>query len=145
MSLLPTSCLESISLAASRHGNVTDDTLPLLCHPHVRRLVLVGSFTDEGLAEALYPAQAVCRRPSFSWEDDDVGGADGEAEPDEAFMNFRGCLELERLVLSSPCLTPSFLTDLAVRVPTIKSLALFGCFDTCFLSQQASGTSGNPC
>ncbi len=48
--LLPNDCLERISLAASEEGAVDDAALPLLCQPSVRRLVLVGRFTEQGLA-----------------------------------------------------------------------------------------------
>lgn len=48
--LLPNDCLERISLAASEEGAVDDAGLALLCSPSVTRLVLVGSFTEEGLA-----------------------------------------------------------------------------------------------
>lgn len=48
--LLPNDCLERISLAASEEGAVDDAGLALLCQPSVTRLVLVGNFTEAGLA-----------------------------------------------------------------------------------------------
>ena len=51
--LLPVECLEQIALAASELGLVDDDALVLLCQPSSTRLVLVGSFTERGLARSV--------------------------------------------------------------------------------------------
>jgi hypothetical protein len=68
MGMLPFPLLERISLSASLHHNVSDATLPLLCHPHVRRLVLVGDFSDRGLSDALCPRLAAVGDGEVSWE-----------------------------------------------------------------------------
>jgi hypothetical protein len=68
MGMLPFPLLERISLSASLHHNVSDATLPLLCHPHVRRLVLVGDFSDRGLSDALCPRLAAVGDGDVSWE-----------------------------------------------------------------------------
>jgi hypothetical protein len=48
--LMPPSCLEAVSLAASRARQVTEQALPLLCQPGASRLYLVGPFGDKALA-----------------------------------------------------------------------------------------------
>ena len=49
MSLLPVSVLERLAWLASRERTITDHNLSFLCHPNIKRLVLIGDYTDEGL------------------------------------------------------------------------------------------------
>lgn len=159
MGMLPFPLLERISLSASLHHNVSDATLPLLCHPHVRRLVLVGNFSDRGLSDALCPRLAAVGDGDVSWEVRTRLCSQESAAvmpftdqkfshrcvcllsllstltQDESCLSFTGCLDLEALVLSSPQLTPDVFRELACRVPSVKALKLSGCFDRRFLSQ----------
>lgn len=50
MSLLPVRVVERIAWLASREHTITDENLPFLCHPTIERLVLIGDYTDHGLA-----------------------------------------------------------------------------------------------
>lgn len=115
-SLLPPMCLARISLAASLAQAVTDAALPLLCQPSALCLALVGNYTDEGLVKALSPRLGNAFA-QFSWEC-------ARVEP-----RLEGCVALESLYLSSPCLTPSCLGEVGGRLSTVKSLTLSRCFN----------------
>lgn len=60
-SLLPQECLERIALASSEEGLVDDGALTLLCQPSAKRLVLVGTFTEKGMA------RSVCLLVRWQW------------------------------------------------------------------------------
>jgi len=115
-SLLPSECLARISLAASLSHAVTDASLPLLCQPSALRLVLVGSFTDAGLAHAMFPRLRQLPTTA-SWED-------ATLEP-----QLGGCVLLQSLLVSSPRLTPLCVEGVGRHLTTVRSLALPRCFN----------------
>jgi len=115
-SLLPSECLARISLAASLSHAVTDASLPLLCQPSALRLVLVGSFTDSGLAHAMFPRLRQLPTTA-SWED-------ATLEP-----QLGGCVPLQSLLVSSPRLTPLCVEGIGRHLTTVRSLAIPRCFN----------------
>ncbi len=115
-SLLPNECLERIALAASMEHAVDDNALALLCQPTVVRLVLVGTFTDDGLARAMFPRLRQLPQTA-SWEDPAL-------EP-----KLRGCVALQSLLLSSQRLTPRCVEGIGRQLHGLTSLALPRCFN----------------
>eukprot|EP00624_Nannochloropsis_granulata_P007815 evm.model.NODE_9677_length_9592_cov_31.903254.5 len=115
-SLLPSQCLARISLAASLSHAITDASLPLLCQPSALQLVLVGSFTDSGLARAIFPRLGQLS-PTASWEDT-------TQEP-----QLGGCVLLQSLLVSSPGLTPQCVEGIGRHLTTVRRLALPRCFN----------------
>lgn len=116
-SLLPSSCLERIALAASLEGNISDESLPLLCQPHVVHLVLVGNhITNDGLARVMYPRLQQLPQTA-SWEDPAL-------EP-----QLGGCIALKSLLVSSPSLTPACVGGIGRHLSTVTSLAFPRCFN----------------
>ena len=137
---LPPGQLERVSAVASREGELENEGVALLAHPEVQSLCLHGSL-DRGL-EALVPLIAF----EAAGEGADVVD-DWEALPDDldfhvpTSLTESGCLRLIVLELHSPVLSAKTFGRVVPSLPTLRHLALRGCFGD---STRPGGTTRKP-
>ena len=113
--MLPSDVLERLAVEASRHGNVTDDNLPMLCSGTVASLVVHGRYAA---VDALWPRRA-----------SEEGAAPATWEGESRVPRFAGCVRLRSLALRSPRLRSTALLTIATELgAALEKLSVAGCF-----------------